>query len=189
MLYSKPSIRSQLFNLYQRPKFEHMLKKSGAQYSQDDLYNDIYDGRIWKTFSLNNNKPFFTQETASTHLGFLLNLDWFQPFTYTKWSTGAIYASILNLPHKEHNKSENLLYLGFLPGPNEASLHQIKHYLATIVDELLILFNGFHISRTFQCPEGLDIKAVILLLLNDTPAARKISGHAGAAKKCHRCLK
>jgi len=190
MLYPKPSIISQLFNLYQRPGFETMLEKSGARYSKTSLYTDIYDGRIWKTFlNAAGSNQFFTKETATTHLGILLNLDWFQPFTHSKWSTGAIYASILNLPREERNKSENLLYLGFLPGPNEASLHQINHYISLIVDELLVLWNGYQISRTYHHPEGLLIQAAVIISANDTPAARKISGHAGAAKKCHRCLK
>ena len=139
MLYSKLSIISQLFNLYQRPEFEIILEKSSTQYFQTLLYTNIYNGQIWKTFLNAAGSNFFTKETANTNLEFLLNLDWFQPFIHSKWSTGAIYASILNLPCEEHNKSENLLYLEFLPGPNEASLHQINHYISPIVDELLVL--------------------------------------------------
>ncbi|GET67249.1 hypothetical protein GLOIN_2v1776801 [Rhizophagus irregularis DAOM 181602=DAOM 197198] len=39
-----------------------------------------------------------------------------------KHSTGAIYASICNLLRSERNKPENIIYLGFLPGPKEAGL-------------------------------------------------------------------
>ena len=73
--------------------------------------------------------PFLHQN----HLGLLFNLDWFQPFTYTQHSTGAIYASIYNLPKSERNKPENIIYLGFLPGPKEVGLERINHYLAPIV--------------------------------------------------------
>lgn len=191
MLYPRPSIKSQLNMFYQRPGFEKMLAKSGIRYFKEHCYTDVYDGRVWKSFKDQENSDtfFFSQTTATTHLGLLLNLDWFQPFTYTQWSTGAIYASILNLPREERNKPENMLYLGFLPGPKEVSLHEINHYLAPIVDELLEIWNGYHISGTYEHREGLNIRAAIIVSSNDTPAARKICGHAGSGKKCHRCLK
>jgi hypothetical protein len=140
MLYPKPSIRQQLSMLYQRPDFEDMLKLSGVQ-REGDIYSDIYDGKIWKTFPFDGS-TFFTPETATTHLGLLFNLDWFQPFTYTQHSTGAIYASICNLPRSERNKPENIIYLGILPGPKEVELERINHYLASIIDELLELWKG-----------------------------------------------
>ena len=136
MLYPKPSIRQQLSMLYQRPGFENMLKSSEIQRERHNIYSDIYDGRVWKTFPFDGN-TFFTMKTATTHLGLLINLDWFQPFTYTQHSTGAIYASICNLPRSERNKPENIMYLGFLPEPKEVGLEQINHYLAPIVDEFL----------------------------------------------------
>ena len=138
MIYPKPSIRQQLSMLYQRPGFEDMLKLSGVQRGGVNTYSDIYDGKVWKTFPFNGD-TFFTPETATTHLGLLFNLDWFQPFTYTQHSAGAIYASICNLPRTERNKPENIIYLGFLPGLKEVGLEHINHYLAPIVDELLKL--------------------------------------------------
>ena len=81
MLYPKPSVRQQLSMLYQRPNFEKMLKSSGIQ--KENIYSDIYDGEVWKTFPLSDGNPFFTPETATTHLGLFFNLDWFQPFIYT----------------------------------------------------------------------------------------------------------
>ena len=94
---------------------------------------------MWKTFPLSDSSPFFTPETATTHLGLLFNLDWFQPFVYTQHSTGAVYASICNLPRSERNKPENIIYLGFLPELKEVGLEQINHYLASIVDKFLEL--------------------------------------------------
>src|SRR5688572_13470605 len=97
---------------------------------------------VWKTFPSSDGSPFFTSETAATHLGLLFNLDWFQPFTYTQHSTGVIYASICNLPRSERNKPENIIYLGFLPGSKEVGLERINHYLVPIVDEFLELWRG-----------------------------------------------
>ena len=137
MLYPKPSVRHQLSMLYQRPNFERMLKSSGIR--KENIYSDIYDGEVWKTFLSSDGNPFFTPETATTHLGLLFNLDWFQPFVYTQHSTDAVYASICNLPRSERNKPENIIYLGFLPGPKEVELERINHYLASIVDKFLEL--------------------------------------------------
>ncbi|CAB5377592.1 unnamed protein product [Rhizophagus irregularis] len=188
MIYPKPSIRQQLSMLYQRPGFEDMLKLSGVQRERVNIYSDIYDGNVWKTFSFDGS-PFFTSETATTNLGLLVNLDWFQPFTYTQHSTGAIYASICNLPRSERNKPENIIYLGFLPGSKEVGLDRINHYLAPIVDELLELWRGWRVPKTYHYPDGLDIKVALIVGSSDIPATRKLFGHGSALMKCHRCEK
>ncbi|GET66746.1 uncharacterized protein LOC109476669 isoform X1 [Rhizophagus irregularis DAOM 181602=DAOM 197198] len=188
MIYSKPSIRQQLSMLYQRPGFEDMLELSGIQRGGVTTYSDIYNSNVWKTFPFNGD-TFFTPETATTHLGLLFNLDWFQPFTYTQHSAGAIYASICNLPRTKKNKPENIIYLGFLPGPKEVRLEHINHYLAPIVDELLELWKGWRVPKTYQYTEGLDIKVALIIGSSDTPATRKLFGHGSAVMKCHRCEK
>src|ERR1044072_6222379 len=173
--------------LYQRPDFENMLKLSGIQ-REDNIYSDIYDGEVWKSFPFNGN-AFFTPGTVTTNLGLLINLDWFQPFTYTQHSTGAIYASICNLPRTERNKPENIIYLSFLPGPKEVGLDRINHYLAPVIDELIELWNGWRVPKTYQCPDGLDIKVALIVGSSDIPATRKLFGHGSAVMKCHRCEK
>jgi hypothetical protein len=125
--------------LYQRPGFENMMKLSEVQREENNIYLDIYDGKVWKIFPFDGNTFFISNITAS-HLGLLFNLNWFQPFTYTQHSTGAIYTSICNLPKSERNKPENIIYLGFLPGLKEVGLKRINYYLALIVDELLELW-------------------------------------------------
>jgi hypothetical protein len=52
-----------------------MLKLSSIQ-RKDNIYSDIYDGGIWKTFIFNGN-TFFTPDTATIHLGLFMNLNWF----------------------------------------------------------------------------------------------------------------
>ena len=115
----------------------------------------------------------------------MLNLDWFQPFDGTIHSTGAIYAAICNLPRDMWFKRENMLLLGLLPGPNEVSLHKINHYLAPIVNELQLLWSGLTLDRTFEYPQGRKIRAALILVSCDIPAARKICGHILALVSCH----
>ncbi|GET65198.1 hypothetical protein GLOIN_2v1480991 [Rhizophagus irregularis DAOM 181602=DAOM 197198] len=101
----------------------------------------------------------------------------------------AIYAAICNLPRDIRFKRENLLVLGLLPGPNEVSLHKINHYIAPIVNELELLWSGITLNRTFECQNGKNICAALVLISCDIPAARKICGHISALVSCHRCMK
>ena len=46
---------------------------------------------------------------ASPHsIALALNVDWFQPYTHTKDSVGAVYAAVLNLPRDIRHKPENI---------------------------------------------------------------------------------
>jgi hypothetical protein len=46
MLCFKPSIHQQLSILYQQPGFENMMKLSGVQRKKNNIYSDIYDGKV-----------------------------------------------------------------------------------------------------------------------------------------------
>ncbi|GET53855.1 uncharacterized protein LOC114543330 [Rhizophagus irregularis DAOM 181602=DAOM 197198] len=168
MIYPKPSIRQQLSMLYQRPGFEDMLELSGIQRGGVNTYSDIYDGKVWKTFPFNGD-TFFTPETATTHLALSLIL------------IGFNLSPILN--------TVLVLFTRFLPGPKEVRLERINHYLAPIVDELLELWKGWRVPKTYQYTEGLDIKVALIIGSSDTPATRKLFGHGSAVMKCHRCEK
>jgi hypothetical protein len=144
---------------------------------------DIFDGKIWKNFP-SESSPFFTPETADSHLGIMINLDWFQPFESSVYSCGAIYGVICNLLREVRFKKENMLTLGLLPGPNEVKLHKINHYLSPIVDELLRFWNGIEIPAARR-----KIRLALICCSNDIPAARKLCGHISASVSCHRCYK
>ena len=161
--------------------------------SINDLLGNIYDNDIWKTFKDTpfdeNLGLFFSEETADSHLGLVLNVDWFQPYSNTTHSTGVIYAAIVNLPREIRFKRENMLILGILPGPNEANLHKINHYLFPIVDELISLWQGTKLDSTAECSEGKIIRAALILISYNIPAARKVCGHILVLVSCHRCNK
>jgi hypothetical protein len=147
---------------------------------------------VWKTFKESSGQMsdnFFRPEKADTHLGLIINMDWFQPYDGTIYSTGVLYAAICNLPRDIRFKRENLLILGLLPGPNEVSLHKINHYLAPIVDELELLWGGVTLNKTYESQEGKNIRTALILVSCDIPAARKICGHVSALVACHRCEK
>ena len=82
-----------------------------------------------------------------------------------------------------------MLLLGLMPGPNEVSLHRINHYIAPIVNELVLLWEGTTLNRTHEFPSGRNIRAALILTSCDIPAARKLCGHVSALVSCHRCIK
>ena len=178
--------------MYCQPDFEKLLRHWSNRQQFDNILTDIYDGRVWRNFKDTNEEGspnFFQPDVADSHLGLMLNLDWFQPFDGTTHSTGVIYAAICNLPRDVHFKRENMLILGILPGPHEVSLHKINHYLAPIVDDLESLWRGVTLPRMFEHQEGKNIRAALILVSCDIPAARKICGHISALVLCHRCEK
>jgi hypothetical protein len=185
LIYPFAGINNQLAKMFCRPGFESSLRHWAARSKFDNILTDIYDGEVWKTFKDDDSNIFFRPDVADSHLGLMLNLDWFQPFDGTIHSTGAIYAAICNLPRDIRFRRENLLLLGLLPGPNEVSLHKINHYLSLIVNELQSLWNGVTL-HTNECPNGKRVRAALILVSCDIPAARKICGHISALVSCHR---
>ena len=192
MVYPLPCLKAQLTAMYKRHNFEELLKKWANRDTITNVITDIYDGEIWKNFPSNLDNPtsrFFTDRTADSNLGLMINLDWFQPFEFSVYSCGAIYGVICNLPRDIRFKKENMLTLGLLPGPNEVKLDRINHYLSPIIDELLELWNGFDLPISDKYPTGKKIRLAMICCSNDIPAARKLCGHISALVACHRCYK
>ena len=186
------SIIKQLTSMYCRHGFEKNLRHWSERKQFDNILTDIYDGNVWKNFkeTTDENSPrFFRSDVADSHLGLMLNLDWFQPYDGTIHSTGAIYAVICNLPRDIRFQRENLLLLGLLPGPHEVSLHKINHYLAPIVSELESLWSGVTLNRTNEFSGGRKIRVALILVSCDIPVARKICGHISALSACCKCKK
>ena len=148
---------------------------------------DIYDGRIWKGFT-DDDCLFFTKEHADTHLGLIINMDWFQPFDSSLYSVGVIYAVICNLPRTERYKSHNILTLAVIPGPKEPKLHEINNYLYPIINQLVHLWSGYNIV-THENKSGRFIRGAIIGCSSDVPATRKLCGFISARVACYRCYK
>ena len=170
LIFPYVTIRHQLAQMYQNPSFESNLQHWINQSNFAKFLCDIYDGNIWKTFKDGNSELFFSKETADSHLGLVLNIDWFQPYDNKTHSTGVIYAAIANLPREIHFRRENMLILGILPGPNEPSLQRMNHYLSPIVDELMELWQGIMLDSTVENKEGKIIRATLILISCDIPA-------------------
>jgi len=154
-----------------------------------NVMGDVYDGRVWKDF-LTDKYENFLQYPGSLLLS--INCDWFQPFSNTQYSVGALYITILNLPRKERYKLDNIILVGVIPGPKEPKL-TLNPLLAPLVKELESLYYGWQldvynssIGRATVC-----IRACLASVICDLPAMRKLCGFLGHTARlgCSKCLK
>jgi len=124
--------------LYNKKGFERSCREWANRPINNRKLSDIYDGRIWKEFKDPcDDQLFFRHDVSDSHLGIMLNLDWFQPFDNSQYSVGVIYGVICNLPRSERFKAPNIITLVVILGPNEPKLHQLNHYLAPIVRDAI----------------------------------------------------
>ena len=150
-----------------------------------NLFKDIYDGRIWRSFVDNG---FFSSDYC---YGLMLNLDWYQPFEHSIFSVGVIYLAVMNLPRNIRFKQENIILLGIIPGPSEPK-HNINSFLRPLVKELLDFYDGVDMSVVTHSGVCVNkVKCALLCVTCDTPAGRKACGYLGhnAALGCCKCLK
>ena len=114
-------------------------------------------------------------------------MDWFQPFKHSKYSCGALYISILNLPRSERYSSDNVVLLGVIPGPKEPDL-TINSFLEPLVDELLQLWNGVVMKAHSS---SVLVRSALICVACDIPAACKVCGFVShnSLLACSRCLK
>ena len=106
-------------------------------------------------------------------LAFILNVDWFQPFTHTKYSVGVIYLTVLNLPCHICYKRENVILIRIIPGPHEPK-NDINFYLQPLVKELLELWNGIKLYICTQKGKREKIvRAAVICVSCDLPAGHK----------------
>src|SRR2546429_3151711 len=173
--------------MFQRPDFEESLRYWSNRPIINNVLSDIYDGQIWRNLKSEQGDNFFRPDKADTNLGLMINLDWFQLYEGTVYSTRVLYATICNLLWDVRFLPKNMLILGILPGPNEVSLHRINHYLSPIIMELKSLWEGMALNRTHEYPNSQVIRAALIIMSCDIPAARKLCGHVSALVSCHRC--
>jgi hypothetical protein len=94
----------------------------------------------------------------------------------------------LCLPPNLRYNPENIFVAGVTPGPSEPTVLHIGNVLNPLVKELLALWNGVEFSGTWCYPSrGRTIRAMILQVICDLPAIRKVMGMAGHSLTNHVC--
>ena len=180
--YHYRPLLTQLAAMYRRPHFEKQIEHWRNRSKIDGHWSDVYDGDMWQRYTRDNN---ILSEPGS--LAFLLNVDWFNPFTRGNFSCGAVYLTILNLPRHLRYKKENMILLCLLPGGKEKP-QDLSKLLAPFVAEMQLLWTGC-IFHTISCPNGILIRGMLLIVSCDLPAARKVAGFKSDKYCCSRCHK
>ncbi|CAB4435288.1 unnamed protein product [Rhizophagus irregularis] len=88
MTFPLVNIRRQLTLFFGRKDFEVTCRKWAERENETEALFDIYDGRIWMSFEDGKGEPFFKKEYAETHIGLMLNMDWFKPYINFQYSVG-----------------------------------------------------------------------------------------------------
>ena len=124
-------LKTALTHLLNRRTFLNSCNSWKSRLCTDGSMGDFTDGKVW----LEETQKF---TNSSNVLGFLMNIDWFQPFKDTSYSVGVIYLVIVNLPRNIRYKDENVIIVGVIPGPKEPS-HDINSYLGPLVNTFNII--------------------------------------------------
>ena len=184
LIYCYKSIVETMQDVLNRPDFSVKCEAWRTRSHQDGVYNDVYDGQLWKEFQAPDGIPFLS---LPNNFAFHINVDWFNPFTHTQHSEGAIYMTVLNLPRHDRFLQHDVILVGVIPGPKEPPLH-INTFLKPLLDELKDLWQGIPLKNA----EGRTaiVHAALLCCGCDIPAARKVCGFVGhrATKGCSKCL-
>ena len=64
-------------------------------------------------------------------IGFMLNVDWFNPFKHGNYSMGAIYLSILNLPRQLRFREQQAILVGLINSWSQGTKGSSKFILST----------------------------------------------------------
>ena len=182
-----PSKWIELF--FQNEEFLTLIKQR-PEPSTDGSLHDLWDGRILRVFlkdPMNNNRSLLEDKC---NLALLLYLDFFNPFTRAIHSSGVLCMTVLNLPRSVRYQKKWAMLIGIIPGPEEAQCH-INSYLKPVVNDRLSLYEGIDIRVSGRHSEQFTSRAVLLPVLGDIPASRKISQFLSykANKPCDKCHK
>ena len=141
---------------------------------------------MMETFGNGLRRTIFLEDDSS--LALMLNCDWFQPYKHVKYSVGAIYLTVLNLPSSLRNKLQNVCLVGILPGLREPKC-DINSFIDPLVADLNRFWKG--VEMTVKGNEKRKVRCAILCVSCDIPAGRKLCGFLShsACLGCTRCFK
>ena len=174
LTYCYLGIKTSLQRMLLRPSFVAECNEWRSRKIDNNVLQDIYDGRVWNDFQTYNGVPFLS---LALSFAFTTNLDWFQPFKHSKYSMGAIYLTIMNLPRNVRNRIENVILVGLLPGPHEPT--NLNGYLTPLVNELLDFWKGMKLNVHGSSDAKL-VRFALLCASCDLPAGRKLCGFVTA---------
>ncbi|MBW0472224.1 hypothetical protein O181_011939 [Austropuccinia psidii MF-1] len=161
-----------------------------SSYGKEEIFSEISDGHVWKTFVDNENFN-FTDNPANFVFG--LYIDWTNPHESKigsrSISIGVIILICFNLPPGNIYQYQNLFVYGFTPTPKEPISYQLNSLLKPLVSELQELWIGVHFTPTARFNNGCLIKASLLFLIGNITSLQEIGGLASNSESlfCAHC--
>jgi hypothetical protein len=168
-LLSRPVIEEAVFKAFRRPRKERM--------------EDVWDAGHLCKILLKKGERFLPGPVDETRLAFSFSMDSFNPYHMKEAkqtvSSTAIWLVLINLPPHLRYRPENMFLAGIIPGPRKPSLSNVNHSIKLLVDVLLEFFEpGVWYSRTARHRHGCRVRAILMSVVSDMPAARQASGFA-----------
>lgn len=187
-LYCYKPISESLENLLRRDGVELDCNLWRHRKVPTGTYADVYDGKVWARFQNVGGKTFLADEN---NYALMVNCDWFQPFSRrSDLSIGVIYMTLQNLPRTVRFRRENLIIVGVIPSLQKEPEY-LRYFLEPMTEELIQLWNPGKQIKTASYPDGILIRAALICVACDIPAARKFCGFMGhnATYGCSKCFK
>jgi Transposase family tnp2 len=168
-LLSRSAIEEEVFKAFRRLRKERM--------------EDAWDARHLCKVLLKRGERFLPGPIDETRLAFSFSMDGFNPYHMKESkqavSSTAIWLVLLNLPSHLRYRPENMFLAGIIPGPRKPSLSDVNHSIKLLVDVLLEFFDpGVRYSRTAKHRHGRRVRAILVPVVSDMPAARQAGGFA-----------
>lgn len=197
--YLHHSFKDWVGELLCRQGMEELLDRDVYEDGSTENRKDVWDGDVLRNFLRPDGKTFVSsgrgqRTNTDGHYMFAFCWDGFNPLgskeAGKKPSACALYLMCLNLPLPDRHFQENIFLVGVIPGPYEPSKHQINHYLALMVDELIEFWErGVRYTRTAKYPYGRTVSVALALTICDMLATRQAAGssHHSSRHLCQFC--
>ena len=88
LIYCYCSLVESLRDMIGKTDFITKCEKWRERVTLEGMYQDVYDGQVWRDFMTIDGVPFLA---SPFNFALQLNVDWFQPFKHTQHSEGAMY--------------------------------------------------------------------------------------------------
>ncbi|CAC5361428.1 unnamed protein product [Mytilus coruscus] len=172
-------LQNQIQNLFSQENFYERLQHRFTRNTPDGTYEDIYDGKIYK--SLNRENGLLSNPD---NISFTFNTDGAAVFKSSKVSVWPIFLVINELPYKLRMKRENMILASLWFGSQKPAMGT---FLKPFQHSMKNLYNGI---ECFSPKRGAFLsKGILLCGTADLPARSILCNHIqyNGAYSCWKC--
>ena len=172
------------------------IEKAIRDYMHDGLLHerDVVGSSGVKGLRDSSGLPFLRDCGSELRLVWALCVDWYNPLMNKvagkAISVGVIAMICLSLPPHLRLLEHNIYHCGAIPGTKEPSLDANNNFIDPIVSDMQTAYDpGIHLTRTHDHPRGRNTLSALILVIADTLASKKVTGHCSHGGKffCSHC--